>query len=652
MNIITKIRAVIGGIVSFWEKHKTALKLVEGCLLTFPVAVTLLVGMTFLCGGTLGWWQWWLCLGMGTVGLGAAAKRLGTSCGIALLVWGVFLLGVYLLANLFSARGGVDDWCYHYPAMRLLIEGWNPVYASTPTKLAASMGIDLAELRLNHVLFMSKGVWFFNSAAYFFTFNPYNLTFSLFPFLFLVTSGELWRLLRGYSNFVRVLALILLFLWVPAVNLIVDGTICMAGIGLISAMTRCLRGERKVWLPIAVFSFWMVVAKQMGVLTCFVFWCVFGVGLLWKHRDLLLKAVLLGSGIAVAFLVVCATPYLTSWINYAHPFYPMMSSDAERYPVLDITSDFKMCNEDLRQMGHLGEFCNAYVSPLLTQTYYKWKLDKTTFTPNRYVWWQGHPSKGGQSSLETLHTTPLTDAVRWRLILCFLLFFLLSKRNAVAPGIFLLLGLLVFPTPYLGYLRYVPWIALIQILAPCLVVDWVWRKLSWMRWLGITVCLFICAQQLFQLFIGGAIMIENEMRLEYFLKNPPTTVYASIYEGEVAKRFLENRHSIAAGNEESLKIFGYPTKTGLLNIRLLSREDARLARVAIEPAQLEKIDAYPLVGATGIRYDVATYAFPESHYSEVIKCPNRLLRYTKLLSFAVKHYIVVLPQLIWMRILN
>ena len=646
MSIIAKSKVAICWVISFWRQQKSALKLVEGCVLFFPVCVTLLTGMTFLLGGTLGAWQWWFCLGVSSVVLGVMAKRRSISWRVGIFVWWLFLLGVYLFANLFSAKGGIDDWCYHYPAMRLLIEGWNPVYASTPSVLASSMGIDLSELRLYHVLFMSKGVWFFNSAAYFFTFNPYNLTFPLFPFLFFVTSGEIWRLLRGFSIGIRLFAIILLFLWMPTVDLIVDGTICMAGIGLISAMTRCLRGERNVWLAITVFSFWMVVAKQMGVLTCFVFWCMFILLLVWRHRDLLLKAISVGVVIVIAFIVVCATPYITSWVHYRHPFYPMMSSDESLHPILDITSDFKMCNEDLRQMGHVGEFCNAYVSPTLTQSYYKWKLDKSTFAPNRYVWWQGHPS----TSLEELHTTPLEDTIRWRIILCFLLFFILSKRDESMPGVFVLLGLFVFPTPYLGYLRYVPWIALIQILALCLVVDWTWRKLPRLRWGGIALCSLICAQQLFQMFIGGAITIENEMRLEHFLESPPKMVYASIYEGEVASRFLKNQHSVAADNEESLRIFGYPVKVGLLNVRLLSREDPRLAAITIAPAQLEKIDEYLLVGGTGIRYNAEAYTLPPSQYSEVIKCPNRLRRYTKLVLFAMKHYFIVLPELIWKRI--
>lgn len=652
MVLIDKAVAVGQHVSSFLERQKPTLKLVERGLQIFPVLATVLVGLTFLLGGCIGVWQWWMAVGMVTIGIGLWAKRKAISPWPSLCLWGLFFVVLYLFANLFSARAGMDDVCYHYPAMRLLIEGWNPVTAPTPELLAASMGIDIAELRWLHVLFMSKGVWFFNSVANLFTGNPYNLTFPLFPFLFVVVCGELWRLMRSFPVFVRLLGCILLYVWCPSSNGIVDATICLAGIGVVSSMTRCLRGESNVWLPMMVFTFWMMVAKQMGLLTCFIFWVVFLLLLVLKQRKTLLKAVLCGSGCTLLFLTVCVTPYITSWIHYEHPFYPAMTKDAERFPVMDITSDFKICNEDAKQMGHFGSFCNAYVSPMLTQAYYKWKLDQESFAPNRYVWEQGHPGGYSGNLEERRFTAPFPNGMRWKILLSYILFFILAKRELRLLGFFILAAMFAFPTPYLGYLRYVPWQCIIHIMVVCLIANYALRFSNLIKWGIGGVLLLVSSHQLYQSFVGGAIHIENEIRNEAFFNYPHKAFYACHYDKANAERFLAGTHSVNVNDAKSLHDFGDPSMIDILNIRLLCRKDKRLTGIEIEPVPVENVDAYPLFAGTGIRYNVEEYTPPISEYEQAIACPNRFQRYGRTIRFALKSYLIHLPKLIQMRLLD
>ena len=61
---------------------------------------------------------------------------------------------------------------------------------------------------------------------------------------------------------------------------------------------------------------------------------------------------LLGGGL----LWICSSPYLTSWAHYGHPLSPAYTVDEERFPVYDITGDFKNRNADAEAMGYLGYF--------------------------------------------------------------------------------------------------------------------------------------------------------------------------------------------------------------------------------------------------------------------------------------------------------
>lgn len=650
MKFFPKIRWAGACAVSFLERQKACIRLIETGGLLFPLFVTVLVGITFILGGRLGAWQWW----SGVLAIGAGillwAEYYALPRMRLAVLWAVFFLALYLWGTLWSDYGGVDNSAYHYPAMRLLIEGWNPVRAPTPETLAASMGINTEECRVFHLLFMAKGVWFFNSAGHFFTQNQLNLTFPLFPFLFLAACGALWRLLRNWSWAIRLLGCALLYAWCSKSGMIVDATICLSAIGLVASMTRCLRGERNVWLPLMVFTFWMMVAKQMGLLTGFVFWCVFGMLLLLKQRKSLPKALCCGVGATLLFLVVCASPYLTSWVHYRHPFYPAMSTDVEKFPVSDITRDFKKCNEDALQMGHFGAFCNAYLSPWLVQTYYKWKLGKETFAPNCYVWEQQYPGGYSETLAPRMLTSPLPSVTRWKMLAFFFLFFVFVKRGLRIIGGFILVGMIAFPTPYLGFLRYVPWINLIPILTVCAVADRLWKFPHGVKWSIAGLVFLINGRWFFQMFVGGAIAIEAEARWEKFLNAPPPILYACVYERNNAARFLNGTHSVNVKDAESLRVMGHPSRVGVLGVKLLCRQERRLNGVEVRPAAVEEEEKYPQFEQSGIRYDPMEWELPRAAYEEIVFEPDRVKRGCALVCFALKAYTQTLPQLLWSRL--
>lgn len=580
--------------VAGWvTENRHVLMCTQTGLLLFPVAVTTLAGIVFCAGGKLTAALWW-----GTVGLtvGWMLWRLRKEKGQALLSIGLFFLflaGVWGITNSFIFNGGLDQICYHLPGIRLLIEGWNPVTAATPETIAASMAVDPWEMRLWHVLCMPKGTAYFNAAAYFFTGAAFNLLFPIFPFLLVAAFTEVWRLLRDYPALFRIGVLFLLAVILPSFEIIVDAVISLAGIGLISAMVRMLRGETDVALSLAVCTFWMAVTKQLGLLTAAVFWGLFLLLLLVRDRKRCLKAFCCGCCVVLPVLTVCVSPYLTAWVNYHHPLYPVKSADESRFPIYNITADFENANADAKAMGHLGAFIHAYIAPKYVHKYYEWKLDQPAFSPYRAVWVQGH------HKARTIKT-PLSNRRRWRLLGAFILFFLFAPPRLRWVGVFTAAGLFVFPTSYLGFERYILWIRLLQALAVALPCYWVWKRFRWAR---LPLKLFAIPAVLYGAYflaLAGAINLTAKMALDTVLASPPRRLYASLYEGALAERFDRGEHLTMANAE---KIYGDPAKIALLQSKLLCREDDRLrqAEVCSLPVKAEK--QYPYFLTTGLRLD-------------------------------------------------
>ena len=122
------------------KSDKTNFALVERQILLFPVLVVLIVSVTFLFGGRCAAWHWWLSV--------LAVLTIPFTCS-SCMSWDavksdcffmMFLIIVWILSNVFIATGGHDQNIYHFPAIRMLSLGWNPVYSATPEALSSAPG--------------------------------------------------------------------------------------------------------------------------------------------------------------------------------------------------------------------------------------------------------------------------------------------------------------------------------------------------------------------------------------------------------------------------------------------------------------------------------------------------------------------------------
>ncbi len=604
---------------------KAVLGLVERSALIFPIGVTILAGLALALGGRVSWIPWWGALG-GVLLLTLLTRKEALShrvwaCALFLLLLG----GIWVWAGVMPHEGATfDNLSYHLPVTRLLIEGWNPVFAGTPEALAQTMAVDMKEMRLWHVLFMARGVELFDAAAYFFTRAPFNLFLPLFPFLLIATGGQLWRLLRPASWAMRVLGIVLLAFLVEPIALIVDCTVGLAGIGLLCAMTRRLYREPGTLLPLFCMSFWLVVSKQTGLLACFVCWVCFSVVVLcrerWRAVPFLAK---MAGALLVVLCIVCASPYLTSWKHYGHPLYPAYTGDEARFPAHDITYDFRECNDDARAMGHVGAFVYAYISPAVGRAYYNWKLGKDNFAPHRPPWEQYVDDVNAN--------VPFPDALRWQMLLAFALVALVGGKRMRFIWVAMAIMLFCFPKAYFGYLRYTPWLVGIYALAICCGSGYAWKAFRERKGLGRGAVVGCAALVLLggviaresPTLLRGAVFLYGQQRLNDYLASsacPPKTL------------FLKQD----MGSPEA-------------SLRLLMRQVPQLqgAEVQILPPELEQAWTSP------VRVD---FCLPprvngkEDIVAQIQRLPDRKARLIQYPDFMVRAYAVTLPKLVWQRV--
>ena len=159
------VMVLMNRLKNFWTDLRLSFSGLELSLLVFPVMVVTIVATTFLFpSGRCSAWQWWVAV-MGTVPLCFMGTR---SCRRGSIAVGcfLFLLGfVWILAHVTVAPTAYDTRAYHHPAIRMMIEGWNPVWQGTFEGIQEATGISRHEMRAYHVLAMPKGVWYFCAAA-------------------------------------------------------------------------------------------------------------------------------------------------------------------------------------------------------------------------------------------------------------------------------------------------------------------------------------------------------------------------------------------------------------------------------------------------------------------------------------------------------
>ena len=410
----------------------------ERQILLFPVFIVICVSVVFLLGGRVQPWIWWMTLAATcilpaiTLRSFAALRYSAAFAGFLVLVW---------IATGTSFSSFYDGLSYHLPAIRMMIDGWNPVTQATREALK-SAGYSPEECWWLHVLSMPKSVWYFSAAAYSFFNDPWNIMFPLLPFMYLAVAFSVCRVMGEVHWAYKATGLLVLFLSMPKMFFVVDAAVALAGAGLLLNMYDTLKNGRWSWTRLLVFSFWMCTSKQTGLFHCFLFYVGFAAFYL-RSRHSLKRIATVGAVLTASVLIVNASPYLTAWRHFGHPLYPRMRAPGSNMPTYDITSDFYNANEDTKQMGHIGRFVCAFVSKNAAHQYYKVKLHRDIFEP-RARYWEGD--------------SPTSWWVRIGLLasLAVMLAFGDRQQRQIIPMIVVPLALM--PTQMIGYIRYTPWV--------------------------------------------------------------------------------------------------------------------------------------------------------------------------------------------------
>jgi hypothetical protein len=424
----------------------------ELAALTFPLAAVLFAAAGFLVGLPVARWQGVCGLATSVLLCIPGRNSAGNKLRKIAFVLGMNAAAV-ALAGLSVMYTNPDAEIYHRPASMLMAEGWNPVFDSTP-EIVARFQVPNQRLNILHVTFLPRMSWIFGAVLYRivgFVEAADALNVLTFFLSFFMISRLLARVL-DLSGWVRhaTAALLVVSPWVP---MLMFGGMCDSSFYSLffiatSAATLYLGSGRTKWLGFVVATFPLIAnLKFMGVVSCGVIAVVYLLGCLlaWRSgragpalagRWLLAVATSVGLAAVIGF-----SPYVTSWVRYGGPFYPAHTFD-KRVPTSNsITKDFLWMNEDAKRMGYLGRFGYAYVSQSLTLSLYGKGSDGGRFSPRFDV-------GGGVGGLGPFF--------RFAFVLSIVLlpFARVGRLGFLLACI--LLTVILQPTMYVGYPRYVP----------------------------------------------------------------------------------------------------------------------------------------------------------------------------------------------------
>ena len=327
---------------------------------------------------------------------------------------------------------------YHFPMQDLLRRGWNPVYVATVEDFRELNLIGGSTMGMVHTLFLPRlnalcGALIGASTGLFVADAFLNYAMVL---VLLFTAYDFSRRFWGVGK-----ALSALFSFSVAFttkfSAFLTGYVdylTYAGILTMLFSSVLYLRERRVGDLVVFASAFLVaaLAKSTGlVVSALVGICL--VPRLWKDKKFWAACCLAGVYVAV----VGFSPFITSWMNYGSPLYPMISFSSA-HPPIDITSDFTG-NPDALKMGYVARSVYAWVSPWLAEKACALVYGKPDFNPVFTVY-------GGVCGFGTMFRFLLLASVAA---------LLLSRKNAVTAICgFLFVTTLVAPLKYLGYSRY------------------------------------------------------------------------------------------------------------------------------------------------------------------------------------------------------
>ena len=577
----------------------------ERQVLAFPLVVILLACVTFFFGGRCAAWQWWTSVGivLATPFVARADRRAGLVSGGLFLV---ALAALFACVRLTRDSYWVDAIAYHLPATRFLIDGWNPLEASTPSALAAAMSVDPAEMRVMHVLFIQKAVWIFNAVAFFFHGDVQSVTTPIEFYSFFMASVVLWRVLDSWRRPFRLLAVLALWTFCAghssefagiASMAVVDDVTAMCVFALMAAMARDLDRRTVSWDRLVPLSLLAVVVKAPGALACFALWTLFALVVLVRNRRGFGRAfarfAVVAVGIAVYFGVACASPYWTAYRDYGHPLYPLATVDEEKLPKTDFVADLNCGTADLDEMGPIGLFVNAYVSPSLAQGYYRRKLQREDFHPSCLNWRYIGAEKGEAGTAAETTLTDFSD--RLKLLVAFAILLCLPGRRIFAAMAILIM--VAVPSRTYGYLRYVKFAEMLLPFAGIALAELGCRKLDARFARRLSVALSVAVTGWFA--FGAVRRAVQEVSDKRYVRAfaPPARVYSSSF----APLHWTTFDKLAAFNgnctSPSLRIDTErynrtfkeePMRNGMTAFRTLAKRLPNLAKAEVLPLTFER----------------------------------------------------------------
>lgn len=369
------MRKILSGRLFEGEVWRNRFDIYVRLVLLFPVIVVFLVSVAFVIGGKCSVWQWWG--GVAIVSMVALWCRRGcvvdalTAIGLFIITMMVFCIWSQCVAATFSAP---DQISYHEVAVRLLANGWNPVYCTTPEAIEVNFSLPREFYNVWHVLAMPKSVWYFDAVGFLVSKNHWNASMYASTWVLWGVSLNMLSII-GKGCIRKMIGLGLLWGLSTSMEMSADLVLSLAGVGLVINAMSLLKDKRLEVCAVTALSFWMCTAKQIGALHCLVGWIIVTVAYaITVRRYRILRLLEIGGCIAALVIAASISPYWTMYRTYKHPLYPCFTSDKEKYPICDFVADFKKWqNADAAMMGRVGRFVNAFVSKEFAHWYYRMK---------------------------------------------------------------------------------------------------------------------------------------------------------------------------------------------------------------------------------------------------------------------------------------